>query len=61
MQPDDAAHGQVVTFVEHGTHKTIGAVYGPMSGKIRVSDQRTIDALREAFEKAGWEVDDRVG
>ena len=52
----------VVQFVEYGTHKLIGAVAGPaMSGKIRVSDQATIDALREAFEKAGWEVEDHVG
>ena len=57
---DHAAQGHVVTFVEHGTHKTIGAVCGPMSGTIRVSDQATIDYLREAFEKAGWRVEDHA-
>lgn len=50
-----------VTFSEYGTHKLIiGAAGAPMSGHLRVTDQATIDALREAFEKAGWTVIDRA-
>lgn len=47
-----------VTFIEFGPHKTIVIGEGPGSGTMRISDQRTIDALREAFEKAGWKVND---
>lgn len=50
-----------VRFTEFGPHKKIEVLDGPASGTLRVSDQATIDALREAFEKAGWEVVDRVG
>lgn len=51
--------GHVVTFAEHGTHKTIWAINDPaLTGTIRVSDQATIDYLREAFKKAGWTVRD---
>lgn len=56
-----AAQGRgSVLFVEHGTHKEIYPGYPWGTGKIRVSDQRIIDALREAFEKVGVEVEDAV-
>lgn len=58
MQAENAA--KVVRFIEFGPHKTIEVLDGPASGKLRVSDQRLIDALREAFEKAGFEVVDVV-
>jgi len=49
-----------VEFVEFGTHKTIRARGDSgMSGQVRVSDQATIDALREAFEHTGWMVVDK--
>ena len=47
-----------VHFLEYGTHKTILSHDGPVTGSLRVTDQKLIDALREAFEKAGWTVCD---
>ncbi len=58
-----SSYAPEVFFIECGTHKTISPTPPStrlMSGKIRVSDQRTIDALREAFEKTGWTVTDAV-
>lgn len=49
-----------VRFIEFGHHKTIVVDDGPGSGTLRISDQTTVDALREAFEKAGWTVSDEV-
>lgn len=63
---DAAQTSESVLFVEYGTHKTIlfgrpGAPSSAVSGQLRVSDQAIIDALRDAFEKLGWDMVDRVG
>ena len=50
----------LVAFIEYGPHKTIQVLNGPASGTLRVSDQKLIDGLREAFERAGFEVEDHV-
>lgn len=55
------ADGAVVRFIEYGPHKKIAIQDGPGSGTLRISDTGTIDALREAFESAGWKVEDVVG
>lgn len=49
---------RTITFTEYGTHKVIG---NARPGVLRVADQLTIDALREAFEKAGYKVIDHGG
>lgn len=54
------AFASLIRFVEYGTHKYIVINDGPGSGTLRITDQATIDALREAFEKAGWKVTDET-